>query len=544
MNDDLKNYVMPSGIYKNTRANSLCIKRKFPFVYENIKDNYHTKLYMLLHDITEIPKCKNPNCNNKVKLKNIGAGFRKYCCNKCIAEHQKIDERFSNKISVTKLKKSKEYFKNKYPELEFSYDKSNKNYYIIKNYCKHGDIRIYSNVFKKLYENNKCLCIKCNEENVKNYIPNEEEINKFQNEFQSFYKKYSLAFKDIWFLTYFPKEYKIILYWSKHIKDISLTERIYLFKNNLKEIPKCKNPNCNHKVHFNHSNLSYTHFCNSPACLKNTSSLELEILSFLESLNPNTKSKFYISKNEYDIIVDNLLVEFNGLYWHGDLIKNDKNYHYNKYLLAKQNEFDFFNIWEDDWHFRKDIIKSMLSYKINKTKNNINARECEIKLVRNIKNFLNENHLQGWCQSSINLGLFYKNELISCTTFGKRKIGGLEQFELLRFCSKLNTNVVGGASKLFSYFIKNYKPKKIISYASCDYSGGNLYRVLGFNEVGHTGINYWWSDNDKRYHRSNFMKYKLVREGFNPNKSENEIMRERGFYKIYGTGNLKYEFIS
>ena len=42
---------------------------------------------MLLNDIEEIPKCKNPKCNNKVKLKNIREAFRQYYCNACIGDH-------------------------------------------------------------------------------------------------------------------------------------------------------------------------------------------------------------------------------------------------------------------------------------------------------------------------------------------------------------------------------------------------------------------------------------------------------------------------
>lgn len=132
-------------------------------------------------------------------------------------------------------------------------------------------------------------------------------------------------------------------------------------------------------------------------------------------------------------------------------------------------------------------------------------------------------------------------------TFGKkRKILGQNsregEYELLRFCNKLNTNVLGGASKLFKHFIKEYNPTEIISYANCDISDGNLYNILGFKEVSHTGINYWWVK-DKRYHRSNFMKHKLVKEGFDSNKTEKQIMEDRGFNKIYGTGNLKYKYI-
>jgi hypothetical protein len=114
------------------------------------------------------------------------------------------------------------------------------------------------------------------------------------------------------------------------------------------------------------------------------------------------------------------------------------------------------------------------------------------------------------------------------------------EYELLRFCNKLNTSVIGGASKLFSYFIEQYKPEIIVSYANLDISNGNLYEILGFLKQQTININYWWVKNGKRYHRSNFMKHKLVKEGADPNKTEKEIMLERKYVKLWGTGNLKY----
>lgn len=536
----LKEYIYPNGVYRNTRSNSASIKKRFPVIYESIKDNYHTKIYILCNDIKEIPKCKNPSCNNNVSLKNIGAGFRDYCSKKCLGEHQKVDKKFAEKISKTITRKCNEKLEKKY-NLKIKHSIKDKNFYTINDYCTHSPFDIYRSVFNKLYTQNKCLCIKCNEELVNNYKPSKNEIKKFQKESPLFYKKYSLTLNKKWFLINFPKEYKIILTWSKHITDASLSERIFLFRNEMKKRPLCEICNKRELI-YKSSYEGYTRTCTSPSCYKNSSLKEIEVYNFLKKINLSTTHKHYINGTEYDIIVKNknLLIEFNGLYWHSDKFK-EKNYHFNKYKLAKENGYDLVIIWEDDWNHKQDIIKSILNYKVYSQKININGRECIIKEIKDTKKFLNENHLQGWCQSSINLGLYYNNELVSLMTFGKRSLNKLNEYELLRFCNKINTNVRGGASKLFKYFIKNFNANKIISYASCDYSNGNLYKILGFKEIRHTGINYWWADSEFKYHRSNFMKYKLVKEGYDSNKTENEIMRERDFYKIYGVGNLKYE---
>jgi hypothetical protein len=545
---ELKKYVYPNGKYSNIRANSLNIKRNFPDIYDSIKNNYHTNLYMLCNDIKEIPECKNPNCNNKVKLENIGAGFRTYCSRKCLSEHQKVDKEFANKISQTHSEKRSKILKKKYPDLEiYSFDK---NYFTIQNYCKHSPFNISRNKFHILYKNNKNLCEKCKEEIVNNYIPTEEETREFQNKFNEFYKDHSLAIKKTWFITHYPKEYKIILEWSKHIEDCSLSERIFLFKNRLKNRPICVNPKCNRERSFNHSSLEYTKTCNSYSCKRNISAGEMEVLDFIKSLGIEATSDFRIGKKSYDIKVDNYLFEYNGLYWHGEDIQKESNYHINKCNIAVENGYQLINIWEDDWIDKQDIVKSIIRNKLNRNENKIFARKCDIREVssKDNMNFCIKNHLQGSISASVRYGLYFNDELVSLMTFGKkRKVLGQNssegEYELLRFCNKLNTSVVGGASRLYKHFIKNYNPRVIISYANCDISDGGLYEKLGFKKKGHTGLNYWWVRDRKKYHRSNFMKHKLVERGADPNKTEDEIMKEEGYYRLYGTGNLKYEYV-
>jgi len=138
--------------------------------------------------------------------------------------------------------------------------------------------------------------------------------------------------------------------------------------------------------------------------------------------------------------------------------------------------------------------------------------------------------------------------LVAVMTFsGLRKVLGSNgednTFELVRFASK---NVVGIASRLLKYFIKKYKPNKIISYADKRWtlSGDNLYQKIGFNLVKTTKPNYWYAlKDDKRYHRFNFRKDLLVKKGYDPNKTEKQIMGELGYLTVWDCGNYKYEMI-
>jgi hypothetical protein len=251
---------------------------------------------------------------------------------------------------------------------------------------------------------------------------------------------------------------------------------------------------------------------------------------------------------ELDIYLPNLKLafEFNGLFWHNE-ITTDKNYHLNKTEDCEKLGIHLIHIYEDDWEFKQDILKSRILNLLGKS-NKIYARKCEIREIndnKHVREFLEQNHLQGFVGSKIKIGLFYQENLVSLMAFGsQRKSMGQKSsegtYEMLRFCNKLNTNVIGGASRLFKYFVNNYQPNEVISYADRSWSTGNLYEKLGFKLIHKTKPNYYYIINKIRRYRFNYRKDKLIREGSDPNKTEHEIMLERKIYRIYDSGNLKY----
>ena len=253
---------------------------------------------------------------------------------------------------------------------------------------------------------------------------------------------------------------------------------------------------------------------------------------------------------ELDIYIPShkLAIEYNGVYWHSEEYKpND--YHLNKTIECEKQGIQLIHIFEDEWLFKQDIVKSRLQNILGLTPNKIYARKCEMRETssRQSKEFLNENHIQGNVNSKIKLGLYYNDELVSLMTFGSlRKVLGNkhndDSYELLRFCNKLNTTIIGGADKLFKYFIKTYKPIEIISYADRRWSQGNLYEKLGFKFIHNSKPNYFYIINKKREYRFKYRKDVLVKEGYDSSKSERQIMLDRGINRIYDCGNKKYVF--
>jgi hypothetical protein len=283
-----------------------------------------------------------------------------------------------------------------------------------------------------------------------------------------------------------------------------------------------------------------------PKCSNNGSSKgEHEINDFILSLGLKTKLKNrqIIDGKELDIYIPshNIAIEYDGLYWHSEEFV-DKNYHLNKTELCEKIGIQLIHIFEDEWVYKKDIVKSRLKNILGLTENKIYARKCEIKEVsaKDSKQFLDCNHIQSSVKSTKNIGLYYHNELVSIMTFGRRPMINKYDQELIRFCNKLDTIVVGGANKLLKYFVKTYKPKEIVSYADRRWSQGNLYQQLNFNLIKNTIPNFYYIIDKKRVNRLNYQKHKLIKDGYDKNKTANQIMSDINIKKIYDCGTKKY----
>jgi hypothetical protein len=113
-------------------------------------------------------------------------------------------------------------------------------------------------------------------------------------------------------------------------------------------------------------------------------------------------------------------------------------------------------------------------------------------------------------------------------------------WELTRFCNLNFTSVVGGASKIMKYFIEKYTPSSIETFSDNLISNGNMYEKLGFQYLHTSDPGYWYNINGKREHRFNWRKDKLIKLGGDKDKTEEEIMNEWGYHRIYNGGNKKW----
>lgn len=246
----------------------------------------------------------------------------------------------------------------------------------------------------------------------------------------------------------------------------------------------------------------------------------------------------------------NLAIEVNGVYWHSESMGKYRDYHLYKTTKCEDSGVDLIHILDYEWIYKKHIIQSIILNKINKNKNTIYARKCELKEIKDtclVKSFLEDNHIQGYTHANHNLGLFYNDELVSIMTFSKNRFKkNSNELEMVRFCNKLNINVVGGASKLFKFYQKEFNVNQmpIISFADRRFFKGNLYKMLGFKFEKYTSPSYiYWKDG-KILNRMSCQKHKLNKllDNFNPKQTEYENMVSNGWRRVWDSGNSKWIF--
>lgn len=235
-------------------------------------------------------------------------------------------------------------------------------------------------------------------------------------------------------------------------------------------------------------------------------------------------------------------IEYHGVYWHSF----KKDIHFDKAKKCYDKNISLIQVMSTEWDTKPEIIKSIILSKFSQFETKIYARLTTIKEISNedYKIFTNVNHLQGYSQSKIKLGLFYNDELVSVMSFSKPRYNNKYEWEMIRYCNKLNTQVVGGASKLFKYFVNTYNPSSIITYADSRYSFGKIYETLNFTFSHWSKPNYfYYKGNSPLEGRHKYQKHKLkglFPEKYDENKTEQEIMIDNGYKIIYDAGNLVF----
>ena len=239
----------------------------------------------------------------------------------------------------------------------------------------------------------------------------------------------------------------------------------------------------------------------------------------------------------------NLGIEINGIYWHSD----DKYKHKEKFDMCATDNITLLQFTDLEMKTKHDVVFSMIKNKLGLS-NRIFARKTAIKEISSkvYREFTDDNHIKGHCAASIKIGSFHDDELVSVMSLSSSRFSQDGTFEIIRFCSKMNTSVVGGFSKMLKHVFNQYPDiNEISSFVDLHRGNGDSYRRLGFESKGITEPNYfyWLNDANKLYSRIMFQKHKLKEmfpDVYSDEKTEAEIMKEVGYRRYYDCGNEKF----
>lgn len=236
---------------------------------------------------------------------------------------------------------------------------------------------------------------------------------------------------------------------------------------------------------------------------RNLSKPQIELQEYIKSIYNgiiSVNNRSIISPYELDIYIPdkNLAIEYNGTYWHTSN-NIDKKAHHNKSKLCEENGIRLIHIFEYEWEndrqrpVLENIIKSALG--ITKT---VYARKMKIieKPSSEMREFFDKNNIQGFRGGKTAICLAdEKGEVYMSYIMGKAFFGkGKYEWEVIRGATKLGYTVVGGASKIWKYFIETYKPNSCVYYVDYNYFNGKSLENLPNMEYITTQFsfkNYW-----------------------------------------------------
>jgi hypothetical protein len=220
----------------------------------------------------------------------------------------------------------------------------------------------------------------------------------------------------------------------------------------------------------------------------NKSKGELECRDFIRGLNVKCDSYMFNKTYEIDCFVPSAMfgLEYCGEYWHKYTpIKNNKNYHIDKFKYFRENGIKLMTIFESEWKnpIKQDILKSMIMSRLKHTDIiKVGARKCTISFIdrKVAADFHKHNHISGSTMSTCDIGLSHQGVLVAVLSLVKSRFDKSYEYEISRFSSKLRHNIPGGFSRLFRFAVENIGFNSCITYADLRFGEGDVYKNNGF----------------------------------------------------------------
>ena len=259
---------------------------------------------------------------------------------------------------------------------------------------------------------------------------------------------------------------------------------------------------------------------------------EEQMFKYVESLGVCVvaNDRNAIRPKELDIYLPDFKVgiEYDGLYWHKE-----------SSLVSKTNKCDkkgirLIRFYEDEWHHKKDICKSIIRDAVNLQPRVIKAKDCTLKRIQleTYMNFLKANHIHGFAYSPIMLGLYLRNELVFA--IGVKQFQG--QYILNRICHKVYTHVKGALKECLKELKYHYKIESLITYADRRTANIKDFEEIGFKLVTVTKPEYFYVVRGERIGVYDSDRLPDILNHYDPEKSDEENLHLNGYDRIFDCG--------
>ena len=251
-----------------------------------------------------------------------------------------------------------------------------------------------------------------------------------------------------------------------------------------------------------------------------------------------------IKPKELDIYIPdkNLAIELNGLLWHSEEFGKDRGYHLEKLDLCRKQKTSLVQIFENEWNYRTDQVKSFLRSKLGCNSRIIYARKTEIREVNKseAKQFLKDYHIQGSCNFDKSFGLYFNDELLCLISISKHHRNNSE-WVLSRFVGKTDVTVSGGLMRLTKHASKQYG--KLVTWVDLRYSDGSNWLKSGWNLENVLKPDYFYicKLDSRKVIPKQSRKKSVV--GTSSEMTEWEHAKLDGLTRVWDCGKLKLSFI-
>lgn len=286
---------------------------------------------------------------------------------------------------------------------------------------------------------------------------------------------------------------------------------------------------------------------------------EREVAEVLELLGLDVQRNVRgIIPGELDMYIPSLkiAVEFNGLYWHSDAVRPDENYHAKKHQACMDKGIALYNVWEDDWSNRRELVIRFLAQRLKASaalskvlpdlpgywSEKIAARHTSARMVplEDAQKFLDTHHLKGSTAGVYYLGLYDVQERLRAVLV-LSKVGLAGGFHLDRYATA--GTVYGGLGELLSFAEKSFPVLRLVASADVELHEDALYENNGFMLDKVLDPDYSYFARSERVHKSHYPLSRFKKDEdllWEDGLGEYEVAKLNGIHRIWDSGKYRY----